>query len=162
MVAVLHLERAPAECVADVDDQLVRLERLQDVAVRAELDRDLCEAAIVHAGDHDDGGVGVLREHLAREVDSRLPGHVHVAENERDRGLLERAAACGGTFGGHAVVALRPEQAGEKGADLILVVDDQNPLAGGGEVITEVIGRLNLFSRSTTARIYSSSRLSWR
>ena len=84
VVAVLHLERAPAECVADVDDQLVRLERLEDVAVRAELDRDLCEAAVVHAGDHDDGGVRVLRQHLVREVDSRLAGHVHVAEDECD------------------------------------------------------------------------------
>jgi hypothetical protein len=115
---------------ADVDDQLVRLERLQDVAVRTELNRNLGEATIVHAGDHHDGGVRVLREHLAREVDSGLPGHVHVAENERDRHLLEGAPARGGALGRDAVVALRPQQAGEKGADLILVVDDQDPLAG--------------------------------
>ena len=66
-----------------------------------------------------------------REVDPRLAGHVHVGEDERDRPFLERAPAGGGALGGDAVVALRAEQAGEQGADLILVVDDQDPVAGG-------------------------------
>ena len=134
VAAVLDLERAAAQGVADVDDQLVRLEGLEDVAVGAEVDRDLGEAAVVHAGDHDDGGFGVLREHLAREVDSRLAGHVHVGEDERDRPFLQRSPAGGGALGGDAVVALRAEQAGEQGPDLILVVDDQDPVAGGRNV----------------------------
>ena len=111
VAAVLDLERASAERVADVDDQLVRLEGLEDVAVGAAVDRDLGEAPVVHAGDHDHGGVGVLREHLAREVDPRLAGHVHVGEDERDRPFLERAPARGRALGGDAVVALRAEQA---------------------------------------------------
>ena len=141
VAAVLDLQRAAPECVADVDDQLVRLEGLEDVAVGAEVDRDLREAAVVHAGDHDDGGFGVLREHLAREVDARLAGHVHVGEDERDRSFLERTPAGGRALGGDAVVSLRAEQAGEQGADLILVVDDQDPLAGGGVLISVLIGR---------------------
>ena len=131
VAAVLDLERAAAERVADVDDQLVRLEGLEDVAVGAAVDRDLGEAPVVHAGDHDDGGVGILHEHLAREVDSGLAGPVHVAEDERDGPFLERSPAGGGALGGDAVVALLAEEAGKEGADLILVVDDQDPVAGG-------------------------------
>ena len=49
MAAVLDLERPPPERVADVDEQLVRLERLEDVAVRAVLGGDLGVARVVQA-----------------------------------------------------------------------------------------------------------------
>ena len=132
VVAVLDLERAAAKRVADVDDQLVRLERLQYVAVGAELDRDVGVAAVVHAGDHHDGGLRVVREHLAGEVDPGLAGHVHVAEHESDPGLLEHPAPGGSRLGRDALVAVGAQQAGEEGADLLLVVDDQDPLEGCG------------------------------
>ena len=82
--------------------------------------------AVVHSGDHHDRGVREAREHLAREVEARFAGHVDVAEDERDRRLLEQPPSCGGALGGDAVVAVRAEQACEEGPDLVLVVDDQD------------------------------------
>ena len=68
--------------------------------------------------------------------------------------FLQRAPAGGGALGGDAVVALRAEQAGEQGADLILVVDDQDPLAGGRRtVITRVIGRNGRANQASTSSI---------
>ena len=140
VVAVLDLERAAAQRVVDVDDQLVRLERLQHVAVGAELDRDLRVAAVVHAGHHHDGGLGIVGEHLAGEVDPGLARHVDVAEHERDGRLLEHAPGGRGRLGRDALVAVGSEQACEEGADLILVVDDQNPFIGLRRAHLRVIG----------------------
>ena len=140
VAAVLDLERAPAEGVADVDDQLVRLERLQDVAVGAVLGRDGGVAPVVQAGDHHDRRVPVLREHLAREVEAGLAGHVDVAQDEAVARLLQHPPSLGRALGGVALVAVPAQEAREQGADLILVVDDQHPLGWAFRLHQSFIG----------------------
>jgi len=128
VVAVLDLERAPPQRVDDIDQQFVRLERLQHVPVCPLRERGLGYAAVVEPGDEDDRGVWVLEMHLLCEVEARLARHVDVAQDERERlGREEPPRDCG-TLGGGALVAVRAEQAGEQGADRLLVVDDQDAL----------------------------------
>ena len=81
-----------------------------------------------------------MGEHLAREVDPGLARHVDVAEHERDVRLLEHAPRRRGRLGREALVAVGAEQAGEEGADLLLVVDDQDPLVGLRRAHLRVIG----------------------
>ncbi len=134
MAAVLDLERTPAQCIDNVDHELVRLEGLQHVAVGAVLECPLRVLAVVEAGDHDDCDLRIVRRHLAREVEPGLAWHVDVAEDQHDLLGGKQAARLGGALGGQAVEAVHAEQAREQGADRLFVVDDEEPLVSGVDV----------------------------
>ena len=89
-------------------------------------------APVVGAGDHHDGRVGVVGQHLLGEVEAGLAGHVDVAQDEREGLGREEPPRLGSAAGGRAIVPMRLQESRQKRPDLLLVVDDEDaPICAG-------------------------------
>ena len=97
---------ALAQRVHRRDQQLPRPERLDQVAMRADLEGPLGDLGIVHPGDQDDRGVGVVACDLLDQHQARLVRHLDVAEGEVEipvfaqlaAGVLDAAGELAGVF----------------------------------------------------------------
>ncbi len=85
MTAILDLERATAQCVRDVDQDFVRFEGFDDVAVGAHLERSVRQLGVIQPGYHHRSDVGMIRGHLHDEIQPRDTRHVHIGEHQRER-----------------------------------------------------------------------------
>jgi hypothetical protein len=124
--ALLH----PAYHALDARAQLARIERFGDVIVGAHLEADDAVHHVAGGGDHDDSQVVPLAQ-VARQAQAVLAGQVDVQQHdirhrprERRAHLLARPGLC-------HLVAMAREVILEHGANLGIVVDDQNMTAGG-------------------------------
>ena len=104
--AALELEATATERVRDVDQKLVVVEGLDDVAVRAELERLLGDLRVVGAGDHDRRRLGMRGGDVLDELEAGLARHVQVAESEVEGRAREHFARLGSVPGRLAVVAV--------------------------------------------------------
>jgi hypothetical protein len=103
VVAILELEPPSPEGVGHVDLDLVALERLHEVSVRAELQHRCGELGVVDPGGHQHGDVGVVLADPARQLGARLAGHAHVADDHGETLACEQPACLGGVGGGLAL-----------------------------------------------------------
>ena len=96
---VLDLQLSATQGVGDVDEQLARLERLDDVPVGAERDRLGGRRPVVDGGEHDDGRVGRSVADGAEQLDARHARHGNVGDHQDELLVVDRlqrlgAAAC--------------------------------------------------------------------
>ena len=91
--AVLQLELAALQRVAHRDQHLVRRERLDHVAVRAQLDRAVGQLGLVEAHDGDGRGARRLRQDVLDEAQPGLVGEVDVGDQQLE--VLGRAQRAG-------------------------------------------------------------------
>ena len=131
-----ELEAQGADLVAHVGvledalqggEQVVDLERLGDVVVRAVLHRLDRRRAAAERGHHDDLELAVLALQLAEQRDAVLVGKLDVHHHEV-RQLLRRSAATASApvSAVRHRVALLGQEVGEQRADIGLVIDDEH------------------------------------
>ena len=134
--AALELEATAAERVCDVDQKLVVVEGLDDVAVRAELERLLGDLRVVGAGDHDRRRLRMLGRDVLDELEAGLARHVQVAESEVEGRAREQVTRHGSVPGRFAVVAVPAEHASQHRLHALIVVDDQDSWLQRGHAAT--------------------------
>ena len=112
---------------------LVDQHRLREVVQRADLETFHRRTDLGHAGEHDDGHVGVEPERFAKEGHSVHLGHVDVRDADRDLAFgLQQRQRLGAGAGLSAGQALRFDHAGKRAADLRVVVHDETPRTSRG------------------------------
>jgi hypothetical protein len=124
-----HL-RSAEQCL-DACEQLVVVEGLADVVVRADPQADDAVRRLLLGGDEQDGDVRVAAK-LEAEADSVEAGHHHVERDDAGPHTLERLNGLAGVGDDVGRVALFGEDAGEQHRDVTIVLDDHHPRAGLG------------------------------
>ena len=142
--AVLGFQAAAVEGFAYRIDDLVVVPRLGDVAV---------DLAFVDGSDGR-GHVGIAGEQDAQRVWPALADfleeggaihlrHAHVGDDQVDRFLFEQREAGGAAFSDQDAVAVRPEEATQRGQDAGFVIDEEQGGGGGGFAHREVSGEFS-------------------
>ena len=102
---VFDLEFSTTQGAGHIDDDLVQLERLDDVSVSPDSKSGLGDLMIIHRRDHDCGGIGKILTNMAHDIDPELARHVHVAEDQSKLLLLEKLSGPGAVL---SLLALVP------------------------------------------------------
>jgi hypothetical protein len=121
----LYLRATAAHRARDVDKDFVVLERFDDVAVGAGLDRSLCDRRIVGARDHHRRHVGIVAGDLHQEVETGPALEVHVGEHHLEGLALEELEGLARGAGGDTGISLAIEELDQVPADRVVVFDDQ-------------------------------------
>ena len=132
----------PPQQRAQPCEQLLALERLDEVVVGAGVEADDAVVERVARGEHEDAHV-VAPVQLLRHLDPVELGQAEVEDHqigqERVRRVERRHAVAG-----HAhVVALHPQHPLERLRDLIVVLDDEHPRAACVIVHTPMVRRIS-------------------
>ena len=124
--ACLALQAPALQSLRYLDLDLEPLERLQHVAVRAQLERFDREVRVVDACHHHRGDLGVGGRDSADELQAGATGHVDVAEQQRELVAGEQRERLPRVAGGRHLVPIGREQACEDRAHRAIVIDDEN------------------------------------
>jgi hypothetical protein len=155
---VLGLQLLAVQPALDDVDDLLDLERLEDVVVGAalhRLDRGLDRAEAGH--DHGEDVQALLGD-LLEQLQPRQPRHLEVGDDQVVRPqpqLVERLLA---VLAGRDLVALELQELGEDLADHLLVVDDEDARAAGREACCRAPGPSR---RRTRGSGYEHARGYW-
>ncbi len=122
---VLLPELALLERVADLDLQLVDVERLAEVVVRAQPHRFDGGVGRRERGNHDAEHVLIDALGGAQHFDAAHVGHLDVGDQEVEPAALELVDRLAAVFGKRDVVALAPQHDRQQLAHRPLVVDDE-------------------------------------
>ncbi len=118
------LEQLLLHHVADLESQLVVVERLGKIVLGPglhRLDRDPLRAV---RGDHQDRALGVEHAHLAHQVEAAHPLHAQVRDDHVEEAGLDLLERIFSGLGGIDLVALFGEESLERDQDSALVVND--------------------------------------
>src|SRR5208282_1158861 len=90
---------------ADAEEELVFLERLEDVVVSAAPDGFQSCGNVMDGGNHDDGDFGVIFAKPIKQLDTVHFGHDHVAQHEVRRGPFDLFLSSAAIAYGRAAIA---------------------------------------------------------
>jgi hypothetical protein len=118
---------APAQQRAHPHQELVELERLGEIVVRALLETAYHVGRVVLGGEDQDRHVVARGARAARDLEARLPGQHHVQDHQVEWGRDLHALGCATSICQHLhLVALRLEVVGQAFGEMRLVFDDQH------------------------------------
>jgi hypothetical protein len=135
----LRLDLASLQRAGDVDQQLVRVEWLGEIPVRAKPERGIGQARVVVAGHHHGRHLRMRAGELLDELEAGGAGQPDVAEHDGERALGKGLARLLDVRDRHAVVARPREHAHDQPAGLLVVVDTEDRLAA--HTVTSSAGR---------------------
>ena len=118
--------RAPAQQRAHAREQLLALERLDEVVVGADVEPLDARVQRVARGEDEDRRVVLVAAQLARDLDAVHPRQAEVEHDqvgEEGLGLVERLGAVARELD---VVALHPQRALQDLGDLLVVLDHEH------------------------------------
>ena len=125
-------------------DEMLALEGLEQVVVSAAAHGVDGHADVVNGGNHDDGKLRLLAVNALEQRDAVAVLHDDVGEDQVEGVPLENFQAFAAAGSELDVVALALERGADHGADMGLVVDDQNP---GGTALANHGARVGLDAR---------------
>ena len=133
-------ERGAAQAGGVIDDlhQHPRLDRLDQVEQRAEINRLLGDAIGGRAGDEDDRHPAAVAPRLAQQVEPRQPGHLHVGDDRVEALAPEHVVGLDPVGRGADLVALHREHARVRPRQRELVVGHQHAPLGDARVSRRV------------------------
>jgi hypothetical protein len=117
--------RPPPQQRAHAREQLLALERLDQVVVGADVESFHARVQRVARGQHEDRRVVLVAAQLARDLDAVHPGETQVQNDqvgEEGLGVIQGLRAVVGEL---HVVALHAQRALEDLGDLLIVLDDE-------------------------------------
>ena len=115
----------------NVDEDHVRVERLEDVPVGAEGAR-VRRVRRINGGDHDDGDIGVGFVDMGEQREPALSGHRHVAQHQGERSVGEDLPSLGRIGCGGTRVPGAFEEPGQGSTYRLFVLDDEDAGVGPG------------------------------
>ncbi len=113
-------------------EELLHVDGLEDEVVGAVLEALHRGLDVAHAGEDQEGRVGVQRACLLQELDASQGGHLHVGDGEGRPELLEERQALLAVDRLPALEARALEELGQHPADLPVVVHDEDAAVKGG------------------------------
>ena len=127
--SLARLDVSPAQRRHHADQDGGATDGLAEVAVGAEVHRDLRDPRVLQGADQQRRGRRVLAQREADEVQARLARHAHVAEQQRDLLVLQRVAGLTCAADPAHLVARLAEHADQHVAHGLVVVDDEDHAA---------------------------------
>ncbi len=146
---VLALEPRALQRTAHDQADLVVVERLGDVVLGAGLHRLHGDLLVAVRRDHDDGGLGPRLLHGAQDVHARnAAAEREVGEHQVDRRFAQACERRFARVGDRDLVALPPQQPGQRELDRALVLDDED--ARGHAGLVGAAASLRAFGNAST------------
>ena len=133
MLAVLDQELAALERALGGEQDLVEVDRLQDEVARALLEALHRHRDVAGAGQHDDRRVGVPGPHVAEQLEAVHARHLEIGDRERRPLAVVHHRRFLPVARDAALVAGGAEGGPKRGADVELVVHDEDAPTAGSE-----------------------------
>ena len=130
-LALLDREVALVQHALDRRGEIAELDGLHQIVHRAVRERLRRGRSVVDGGEHHDREVGVDRERGGHEGEAGHAGHAHVGEHEDVPFALECVERRWPGVAGGDVVALGAQELGDRRADELLVVDEEDAAQRG-------------------------------
>jgi hypothetical protein len=128
--ALFAEQAAPMQRALHRGLQVLEFDRLHEIVAGAARERLGGGRRVIHRGEHHHREVRNLLERHRQQLHPGHPRHAHIAQRHVAMFAVERGQRVGGrSDGGHGVPA-QAEEAGERGTDRLVVVDDEHARRG--------------------------------